>query len=123
MATAPVGTIVEGVVVINGTNPAFLPHGSSGITLKDMIAKNITGDAYWWNLPGTNSQCVNDVGCGTIDNSNDVITPIPRGGANLLYQVYASRSGGILTRTRPRQATPQTGRIRNAPRKLDLASL
>jgi len=45
------GTIVEGVVVVNGRNHAFVPHGSHGITFKDTIAYTIRGDAYWWD-PG-----------------------------------------------------------------------
>ena len=43
------GTIVEGVVVINGRHHAFVPHGSHGITFKDTIAYNTRGDAYWWD--------------------------------------------------------------------------
>jgi len=44
------GTIVEGVVVENSTNRAFVTHGSNGITIKDSIAKNIVGEAFWWDL-------------------------------------------------------------------------
>jgi len=60
------GTIVEGVVVLNGKNHAFVPHGSHGITFKDTIAKNIIKEAYWWDPPGTN-------GGQTVDNSNDIV--------------------------------------------------
>lgn len=67
------GTIVEGVVVINGRNHAFVPHGSHGITFRDTIAKNIRNDAYWWDPPGTNGECVKGVGCDPIDNSNDIL--------------------------------------------------
>lgn len=45
------GTLVEGVVVQNSTNHGFVPHASHGITFKDTIAKNIIGDAYWWDRP------------------------------------------------------------------------
>ncbi len=45
------GTLVEGVVVENSTNRAFVPHASHGITFRDTIAKNIAGEAYWWNPP------------------------------------------------------------------------
>jgi hypothetical protein len=45
------GTVVEGVVVVNGRNHAYVPHGSHGITFKDTIAYKIRGDAYWWD-PG-----------------------------------------------------------------------
>jgi hypothetical protein len=46
------GTLVEGVVVKNSTNRAFVPHGSHGITFRDTIAKNIVLAAYWWDPPG-----------------------------------------------------------------------
>ncbi|MCH8062421.1 MAG: hypothetical protein IH861_07955, partial [Chloroflexi bacterium] len=65
------GTIVEGVVVINGANHAFWPHGSHGITFKDTIAKNISGDAYGWDGPGDNETCSFQKYC-TRDNSNDI---------------------------------------------------
>lgn len=47
------GTLVEGVVVENGRNHAFVPHGSHGITFVDCVAYNTIGDAYWWNPPGS----------------------------------------------------------------------
>jgi hypothetical protein len=67
------GTIVEGVVVINGKNHAYVPHGSHGITFRDVIAKNTTGDAFWWDPPGSNGSCKKGVGCDPIDNSNDIL--------------------------------------------------
>lgn len=45
------GTLVEGVVVMNATNHAFVPHASHGITFRDTIAKDIIGSAYWWDPP------------------------------------------------------------------------
>lgn len=63
------GTIVEGVVVVNGRHHAFVPHGSHGITFKDTIAWNTAGDAYWWDPPGTNCSASRE-DC-TVDNSND----------------------------------------------------
>jgi hypothetical protein len=67
------GTLVEGVVILNGQHHAFVPHGSHGITFKDTIAKNTKGDAYWWDLPGTNGSCTKGAGCDPIDNSNDIL--------------------------------------------------
>lgn len=66
------GTVVEGVVVLNGRHHAFVPHGSHGITFRDTIAKNISGDAYWWDKPGTNN-CDGARKFCTTDNSNDII--------------------------------------------------
>lgn len=65
------GTIVEGVVVINGKNHAYVPHGSNGITFKDVVAKNIRKEAFWWDPPGTNDCSDRDKFC-TADNSNDI---------------------------------------------------
>jgi hypothetical protein len=45
------GTLVEGVVVENSTNRAFVPHASHGITFRDTIAKDVTGSGYWWDPP------------------------------------------------------------------------
>lgn len=57
------GSLVEGVVVEGGKNHAFVPHGSHGITFRDDIAYNTTGDAYWYDLP-----------LGDVDNSsNDIL--------------------------------------------------
>jgi hypothetical protein len=66
------GTIVEGVVVLNGRHHAFVPHGSHGITFKETIAKNTAGDPYWWDDPGSNEQCDFQKFC-TLDNSNDIV--------------------------------------------------
>jgi hypothetical protein len=58
------GTVVEGVVVRNSTNRAFVPHASHGITFRDTIAMNIDGDAYWWDPPSP--------GGNESNNSNDI---------------------------------------------------
>lgn len=59
------GTLVQGVVVVNGAHHAFVPHGSHGITFKDTIAKNTQGTAYWWDPAGTNP--------GNVDDSRDIV--------------------------------------------------
>ncbi len=43
------GSIVEGVVVRDGGNHAFVPHASHGITMRDCISYNTNEDAYWWD--------------------------------------------------------------------------
>jgi hypothetical protein len=60
------GTLVEGVVIKNSTNRAFVPHASHGIRFKDTIAKNIIRQAYWWDPPA-------DQTGETIHNSNDIM--------------------------------------------------
>jgi hypothetical protein len=66
------GTVVEGVVVIDGKHHAYVPHGSHGITFKDVIAKNTRDDAIWWDPPGTNDCSSRGRFC-TADNSNDIL--------------------------------------------------
>jgi hypothetical protein len=46
------GTLVEGVVIKNSTNRAYVPHASHGITIRDSIASNIQGIPFWWDSPG-----------------------------------------------------------------------
>ena len=43
------GSLVEGVVVRDAGNHAFVPHMSNGITFRDTIAYNVLRDAYWWD--------------------------------------------------------------------------
>jgi hypothetical protein len=43
------GSLVEGVVVRDGGNHAFVPHMSHGITIRDCIANEVFEDAYWWD--------------------------------------------------------------------------
>jgi hypothetical protein len=59
------GTLVEGVVVSNGQNHAFVPHGSNGITFKDTIALNTQHYAYWWDPQDSN-------GLGSQNHSNNI---------------------------------------------------
>jgi hypothetical protein len=54
------GSIVEGVVVENGHNHAFVPHGSHGITFLDCVAFNTTDHAYWWDPPPASGDTSND---------------------------------------------------------------
>lgn len=60
------GTLVEGVVVRNSTNRAFVPHASHGITFRDTIAKTIAGEAYWWDPPPPSS-------LNQVNNSKDIL--------------------------------------------------
>jgi hypothetical protein len=49
------GSLVEGVVVRRSGNRAFVPHGSHGITFRDVIAYDVWEDPYWWD-EGTSNQ-------------------------------------------------------------------
>ena len=69
------GTLVEGVIVKDSTNRAFVPHGSHGITIRDSVAVNTTGSAFWWDPPAFQSQ-------DQTDNTNDTLWE-----RNLAYHV------------------------------------
>lgn len=48
--TGSVGSLIEGVVVQNSGQRAFVPHESHGITMRDLVAYDIGGgEAYWWD--------------------------------------------------------------------------
>ncbi|MFV0257035.1 MAG: hypothetical protein ACK5PP_01110 [Acidimicrobiales bacterium] len=46
------GSLVEGVVVRDSGNSAFVPHASNGITMRDNIAYQGFENAFWWDPPG-----------------------------------------------------------------------
>ena len=50
------GVTVEGVVVSDTPNHAFVPHASNGITFRDDISYNTTEDAYWWDQHPANGK-------------------------------------------------------------------
>ena len=56
------GSIVEGVVVRDADNHAFVPHASHGVSLIDTIAYNVTSEAYWWD-ESNEQNCGDDEGC------------------------------------------------------------
>ncbi len=43
------GSMVEGVVIRDADNHAFVPHASHGITFRDTIAFKTKSAAYWWD--------------------------------------------------------------------------
>ena len=45
------GSVVEGVVAMEGGNHAFVPHQSHGITFRDCISHDTHDSAYWWDPP------------------------------------------------------------------------
>jgi hypothetical protein len=44
------GSIVEGNVVRDSGNRAFVPHSSHGITLRDNVAYDVMDTPYWWDV-------------------------------------------------------------------------
>lgn len=45
------GSTVEGTVIRDAGNHAYVPHTSHGITFRSTISYNTTHDAYWWDGP------------------------------------------------------------------------
>lgn len=45
------GSVVEGVVVRDAGNHAFVAHASHGVTFTDCVAYDVLEDAYWWDPP------------------------------------------------------------------------
>ncbi|HVR79952.1 MAG TPA: hypothetical protein VMS99_16360 [Acidimicrobiia bacterium] len=54
------GSIVEGVVIRDAGNHAFVPHASHDITFRDTIAYNVLNEAYWWDEPVDRDDVAND---------------------------------------------------------------
>ena len=57
------GTLVQNVTIRNSTNRGFVPHGSHGITLRDVRVENVSGPGLWWPQLGAG---------GGLDNTNDL---------------------------------------------------
>lgn len=51
------GTVVEGTVVRDAGNHAYVPHMSNGITFRDTISFDTMHDAYWWDGPTCPPPC------------------------------------------------------------------
>lgn len=45
------GSVVEGVVIRDTGNHAFVAHASHGVTFRDTIAFLVANEAYWWDEP------------------------------------------------------------------------
>ena len=61
---ATAGSNVEGVVVRDAGNHAFVPHASHGITFTNTIAYDTTDAAYWWDESTADA-------CGDVDGCNE----------------------------------------------------
>ena len=45
------GSLLEGVVMRDGGNHAYVPHLSHGVTLRSCISYDTVETPYWWDLP------------------------------------------------------------------------
>jgi len=82
LADASRGTVVEGVVVRDTGNHAFVPHASHGITFRSCISHETWEDAYWWDGPidtRTPQGPSDDITYEACVASRTVFEPNPRG--------------------------------------------
>lgn len=63
------GSLVEGVVIRDTGNHAFVAHASHGITFRDTIAYEVANEAYWWDDPPDEEGDQND----TVNDTNDLV--------------------------------------------------
>lgn len=63
------GSLVEGVVVRDTGNHAFVAHASHGVTFRDTIAFFVSNEAYWWDEPPDPDSQVYD----PVNDTNDVV--------------------------------------------------
>jgi hypothetical protein len=47
------GTMVDGLVIRDADNHAFVPHASHGVTFRNVIAYNVKSEAFWWDDPAS----------------------------------------------------------------------
>ena len=90
------GSVINDTHVVNSNFRAFVPHASHGITITNSSATNTTGEAVWWDRPGTNDECRFNKFC-TADNTNDlVIDNLLVDGVNRPEGVRGFRMSGVV---------------------------
>lgn len=102
------GSVIEGVVVHQSGNHAFVPHGSNGITFHDTIAYDIANDAYWWDPPvhaPMHAPTMTDMSDGS---SSDIVID------HAIAALVHGPSGPLLTGFRLGQGAPGTDTIRDS---------
>lgn len=100
-----VGTVVEGVVVRDFGSHAFVTHDSNGITLRDDIAYDGYGDAYWWDsaemVPDRCSGCPRPVEPRGLQNLHNIaakLRMIPAFRGFTLSGFFVGRQNGNIYR-------------------------
>ncbi|WP_344444615.1 hypothetical protein [Kitasatospora nipponensis] len=92
------GTVVEGVVVRDAGNHAFVPHASHGIAFRACVSHDTWEDAYWWDgpvdtrTPQVPSDDLVYEGCVA---SRAVLDPNPRAYRLTGFSLGAGRGGSV----------------------------
>ncbi|WP_406195994.1 hypothetical protein OH807_08745 [Kitasatospora sp. NBC_01560] len=93
------GTVVEGVVVRDAGNHAYVPHASHGITFRSCISHDTWEDAYWWDGPldtRTPQQPSDDIVYESCVASRTVLEPNPRAYRLTGFNLGAGTGGKAL---------------------------
>ncbi|MFG3051539.1 hypothetical protein ACGFZP_11420 [Kitasatospora sp. NPDC048239] len=93
------GTVVEGVVVRDAGNHAFVPHASHGITFRSCISHDTWEDAYWWDGPldtRTPQRPSDDIVYESCVASRTVLEPAPRAYRLTGFNLGAGTGGKAL---------------------------
>ncbi|WP_395293311.1 hypothetical protein ACF9IK_06715 [Kitasatospora hibisci] len=93
------GTVVEGVVVRDAGNHAYVPHASHGITFRSCISHDTWEDAYWWDGPPdtrTPQQPSDDIVYESCVASRTVLEPNPRAYRLTGFNLGAGTGGKAL---------------------------
>ncbi|AUY48731.1 hypothetical protein [Streptomyces sp. CB01881] len=93
------GTVVEGVVVRDAGNHAYVPHASHGITFRSCISHETWEDAYWWDGPPdtrTPQQPSDDIVYESCVASRTVLEPNPRAYRLTGFNLGAGTGGKAL---------------------------
>ncbi|WP_405362529.1 G8 domain-containing protein [Kitasatospora sp. NBC_00085] len=93
------GTVVEGVVVRDAGNHAYVPHASHGITFRSCISHDTWEDAYWWDGPldtRTPQRPSDDIVYESCVASRTVLEPNPRAYRLTGFNLGAGTGGKAL---------------------------
>lgn len=93
------GSLVEGVVVRQGGEHAFVPHDSHGITFRNTIAYDVWDDAYWWDGPpaGDSHNTINDTDDVLYDRAVAALLKFDPGFRGYRLNGFTLRRGNNLT--------------------------
>jgi hypothetical protein len=93
------GTVVEGVVMRDTNNHAFVPHASHGITFKDTIAFDVENEPYWWDEPAEEEDTTNDTHDLVWDRAVAALVRQGFAGNNFRLAAFALGNGENVTVT------------------------
>lgn len=91
--------MVEGVVIRDAGNHAFVPHASHGITFIDPIAFDVENEPYWWDEPAESDDTSNDTHDLVWDGAVAALVRQGFAGNNFRLAAFALGNGENVTVT------------------------